>query len=50
MADDRVVGLLTMRRVKAVAAPLRATLGEIACPLREVCMTTPEEPLVDLLP
>jgi len=52
VVDDRVVGLLTMRRIKAVAAPLRAatTLGEIACPLREVCTTTPEEPLVDLLP
>jgi Zn-dependent protease/CBS domain-containing protein len=52
VAGDRLVGLLTLRRVKAVAPPLRATttLGEIACPLPEVCQTTPEEPLVDLLP
>lgn len=52
VADGRLVGLLTLRRVKAVTPPLRVstTLAEIACPLREVCVTTPEEPLVDLLP
>lgn len=52
VADGHLVGLLTLRRVKTVAPPKRVTttLAEIACPLRDVCMTTPEEPLVDLLP
>lgn len=52
MAADRLVGLLTLRRVKTVPASRHATttLGDIACPLAEVCLTRPEEPLVDLLP
>lgn len=52
VAGGHLVGLLTLRRVKAVAPRQRVTttLAEIACPLRDVCMTGPEEPLVDLLP
>jgi Zn-dependent protease/CBS domain-containing protein len=50
--DGRVVGLVTLRRVKRVPPERRAgtTLREIACPARLVPAARPDEPLVDVIP
>jgi Zn-dependent protease/predicted transcriptional regulator len=47
----RLIGLVTLNRVRAVPAELRATtrLHEIACAPAEVPTALPEEPLVELL-
>ena len=50
--DGRLVGLVTLNRLRGVPAAARATtaLREIACPLDEVTVTTPDERLTALLP
>ncbi len=47
----RVVGLVTLARVKAVPVEARdrTTLGEIACPLEQVATASPDDPAVRLL-
>lgn len=49
--DGRPVGLVTMSRLRQVPQERReqTTLGEIACPLAEVPVASPDEPLLDLL-
>lgn len=45
-------GLVTLNRVKSLPADQRAStaIGELACPLSEVPVVEPDEPLADLLP
>ncbi|MCU1378064.1 MAG: Zn-dependent protease [Acidimicrobiales bacterium] len=47
-----VVGLVTLGRVRRVPAEERANLrvGDVACPIDEVAISTPEDRLADLLP
>jgi Zn-dependent protease/CBS domain-containing protein len=49
--QGRLTGLVTLNRVRAVPAELRATtrLREIACPPTEVPIARPEDPLGELL-
>lgn len=49
---DRLVGLVTVNRIRQVPAPDRAgtRLLDVACPPNEVPVAAPEEPLTDLLP
>jgi Zn-dependent protease len=49
--DGRLEGLATMGRIRHVPAHLRATtrLVDIACPMTEVPLSSPGEPLPDLL-
>ena len=49
--EGRLTGLVTLNRVRAVPAELRATthLREIACAPAEVPIARPEDPLVELL-
>jgi Zn-dependent protease len=49
--QDRLVGLVTLGRVKAVPAQQRGrvTLREIACPLDKVATAGPDEPLTELV-
>ncbi|MGZ4615954.1 MAG: site-2 protease family protein [Actinomycetes bacterium] len=51
MQDDRLVGLVTLRRVKRVPPSHRSTttLRQIACPADEVPIAGPDQPLVDLI-
>ncbi|MBI3687142.1 MAG: site-2 protease family protein [Actinobacteria bacterium] len=48
----RPVGLITLNRIKAVPPERRATtrLRDIACPLEELPIASPDEPINDLLP
>ena len=48
----RLVGLVTLNRLRTVPPQLRATtrLREIACPVPEIPVARPDEPLTDLLP
>lgn len=50
-ADGSVAGLVTLNRIRAVAAAERPhkTLGEIACPANEVPFAEPDTPLTELL-
>ncbi len=50
--DGRLVGLVTLNRLRSVPPPARTTtsLREVACPLPEITTTTPDEPLTALLP
>jgi Zn-dependent protease/CBS domain-containing protein len=50
--DGLPVGLVTLSRVRAVPAERRAwtSLAEIACPMAEVPVAAPDDPLLDLLP
>ncbi len=50
--DGRLVGLVTLNRLRGVPAAERTTttLRAIACPLPEVTVTTPEERLTAVLP
>jgi len=52
VADGQTVGLVTTHRVNRVPADERGqtTLGDVACPLREVAQATPDEPVADVLP
>ncbi|HEY0700394.1 MAG TPA: site-2 protease family protein [Micromonospora sp.] len=52
VADDRPVGLVTLDRVRQVAAERRdgTRLGDVACRSDELVLADPEEMLVDLLP
>jgi Zn-dependent protease/predicted transcriptional regulator len=49
--DGHPVGLVTLERVRAVPAPLRATtsVGDIAVPMDRIPVAHPEEPAKDLL-
>lgn len=49
---DRPVGLATLDRVRRVPPERRATttLGDVACGPGELILSTPEEPLTELLP
>jgi Zn-dependent protease/CBS domain-containing protein len=51
-ADGRLVGLVTLNRVKRVPPAQRdtTTLAQVACPPSEVATAAPDEPLADLLP
>lgn len=51
-ADGELVGLVTLNRIKALPPDGRrhARVADIACPLAEVPLARPGEPLVDLLP
>jgi Zn-dependent protease/CBS domain-containing protein len=48
--DGRMVGLMSLRRVKAVPleARGRTRARDIACPLDQVLIATPDQPLLDL--
>ena len=50
--SGRLVGLVTLNRVRSVPPERRARtlLQEIACPLADIPLADPREPLVDLLP
>ncbi|GAA2099022.1 site-2 protease family protein [Microlunatus panaciterrae] len=50
--DGRLVGLITLRRIKEVPVALRSTTRarDIACPATEVVTTAPDEPLPELIP
>ena len=52
LAGGHLVGLVTLRRLKAVPAGRRAltTAREIACPIDEVPVTTADTPLPELIP
>ena len=54
LVDDsgRPVGLVTLNRIKQVPQTDRGstTLGSIACPLDEIAVVRPGEPVADLLP
>lgn len=52
VADGAPVGLVTMARVRRVPPERRAwtTLREMACPMSEVPVAAPDEPLAELLP
>ena len=52
LAGGHLVGLVTLRRVKAVPAGRRAltTAREIACPIDQVPVTTAQTPLPELIP
>jgi Zn-dependent protease/CBS domain-containing protein len=52
LADGHLVGLVTLRRLKAVPAGRRplVTAREIACPIEEVPTTTAQTPLPELIP
>ena len=47
-----LAGLVTLNRLRSVPAPVRATtpLRAIACPVPEIPVARPDEPLTDLLP
>jgi hypothetical protein len=49
--DGRLEGLVTLSRLKAVPPERRVstTVGDIACPMSDVPVAVPEEPIVDLL-
>ena len=49
--EGRLVGLVTLARLKAVPPEQRSTIrvAEVACPLPQVPRGTPDEPLVELL-
>jgi len=49
--DGELVGLVTLRRLKRVAPPDRATTtaAEVACPIDEVVTCTPDEALVPVV-
>ncbi|MDP9496924.1 MAG: site-2 protease family protein [Actinomycetota bacterium] len=51
-ADGRLVGLVTLNRLRGVPPQARATtrLRDVACPPSEIPTTTPTEPLTALLP
>lgn len=51
-AAGALVGLVTLNRLRSVPPHLRATtrLREVACPLPEIPLGRPDEPLTDLLP
>lgn len=51
VVDDRVVGLATLSRVKAVPQDERSTttIDSVACPFDEVPIVGPDEPLEELL-
>jgi Zn-dependent protease/predicted transcriptional regulator len=51
-AQGRLTGLVTLNRIRAVPAELRAVrrLADIACPPDEVPVARPDEPVTDLLP
>lgn len=50
--DDRLVGLITLHRIRALDPDLRATtlVGDIACERDEVAVTGPDESLTSVLP
>ncbi|OLB78700.1 MAG: hypothetical protein AUI14_12530 [Actinobacteria bacterium 13_2_20CM_2_71_6] len=50
-ADGRLVGMVTLNRIRALPPQQRATrrLIDIACPPDEVPVAHPDEPLVDLV-
>lgn len=50
--DDRLVGLVTVNRIRQVPAADRAgtQLLDVACPPSEIPIAAPDEPLTDLLP
>jgi CBS domain-containing protein len=49
---DRPVGLVTLDRARQVPIERRAAtpVRDVACPPEELTLTTPDEPLTDLLP
>ena len=49
--NGRLTGMATLNRIRSVPAERRATtrLGDIACPLDQLPLATPDEPLVNLL-
>ena len=49
--DGRLAGMATLNRIRSVPTERRATtrLGDIACPLDQLPLATPDEPLVNLL-
>ena len=51
-ADGRLVGLVTLNRLRGVPASARAStrLREIACPVAEIPVTSPDERLTAVLP
>ncbi|HVL97735.1 MAG TPA: site-2 protease family protein [Egibacteraceae bacterium] len=51
-ADGRAAGLVTLNRVKQVPWQERVTTttGDIACPVDDIPLARPDEPLADLLP
>ena len=51
-ADGRLVGLVTLNRLRGVPAAARATttLRDVACPLDEVTVTAPDDRLTAVLP
>ena len=51
-ADERLVGLVTLNRLRGVPAAERTTttLRDVACPLPEVTVATPDERLTAVLP
>lgn len=50
--DGRPIGLVTLDRVRGIAAGQRAdtTLAEVSCRADELVLAAPDEPLTDLLP
>lgn len=50
--DERPIGLLTLSRVKQVPEAERpwTTVAEVACPMHDVAVADPDEPLIELLP
>ena len=51
-ADDRLVGLITLNRIRALDPEQRAAtrVGDIACGRDDVVLTGPDEPLTSVLP
>lgn len=51
-ASGALTGLVTLNRLRDVPPAVRATtrLGHIACPVAEIPVARPDEPLTDLLP
>jgi Zn-dependent protease len=50
--EGHLVGLVTLARIKSVPPDARARvrLGDIACPMDQVAVAAPDDPLPDLLP
>ena len=50
--DGRPVGLVTLNRVKEVAADRRTTtaVGQLSCPIDELVIVGPDEPLSEVVP